>query len=180
MQIKQAFTYGYEQEHFGKNLEHVTVASECFKNVKNYCKTYKELGRNVRVSLVMGLRAWDSGTCTYGYHYLVKDADTGQYSDPQYSRYTFVELHSWTPEEYEQECKMFEHNYDGHPAEEFAFYYVELYQKQLRAALKFIKTNGWSRLLSDKAINEYVSLFDEQLTAKPEFGKTEVALFNIH
>lgn len=179
MQIKQSYTYKYEQKHFSRNIEHKeTVGGQCFKNVKGYCKTYKELGRNVLVSLVFGMRSWDDGNCTYGYHYLVKDADTGEFTDPQYSRYTFVELHSWTPEEYDKECDEFEFENKVHPAEEFAYHYVMKYNKQILAVMRFIKTQGWCKT-SDKKLKDVCYVDPEELNVKPKYGNQELELFNI-
>lgn len=178
MQIKQSYTYKYEQRHFSRNIDHpITEGGQCFKNVKGYCKTYRELGRNVLVSLVFGMRSWDDGNCTYGYHYLVKDAETGEFSDPQYSRYTFVELHSWEPEDYEKECSEFESEQGVHPAEEFAYSYVLKYNKQILAAMRFIKTQGWCKL-SDKKLKEVCSA-DPDEVCEPQYGKQEISLFNI-
>lgn len=178
MQIKQAFTYRYDQKHFQHNIEHeVTEAGACFRNVKGYCKTYEELGRNCHVSLVFGLRTWDSG-CSAGYHYLVKDASTGEYSDPQYSRYTFVELHSWSLSEYMKECEEFEALHKTHPAEEFAYHYVREYKKQLSAALKFIKAQGHCKL-SDAEIKEICYTDPLQHTEIPKYGKKEIEPLNI-
>lgn len=178
MQIKQASTYRYDQRHFQRNIDHeVTVAGECFRNVKDYCRTYEKLGRNVLVSLVFGLRTWEDN-CTYGYHYLVKDCDTGEYSDPQYSRYTFVELHSWSLVDYEKECGEFEENYGIHPAEEFAYHYVRNYKKQLSAAMKFIKSQGHCKL-TDAEIKEVCYTSPYQHTEMPKYGTKEIKLFDI-
>lgn len=178
MQIKQAFTYRYDQNYFQRNIEHkVTKAGECFRNVKGYCNTYENLGRNVSVALVFGLRSWDT-SCTYGYHYLVKDSDTGEYSDPQYSRHTFVELHSWSLSDYEKECKEFEENHNVHPAEEFAYYYVLKYKKQLLAAMKFIKSQGHCKL-TDAEIKEVCYTDPEQHIEIPKYGKKEIEPLNI-
>ena len=178
MQIKQSNTYKYETKHFGKMLEHDVVAGECFNNVKTFCSTYASLGRNVSVSVVIGMRSWDDGGATYGYHYLVKDEDTGEYSDPQYARYTFVELHSWSLKDYIRECEVFEDKYGGPPAEEFAFHYAVIYKKQLLAALKFIKSQGWCRV-SDAKLKEYLQIDADVLTVQPKYGRKAIECFNI-
>ena len=85
MKINQADTYKYEISHFGKLVEHAEgKAGACFDNVIDYCEKYKELGQNTGVSLVLGLRTFDDDKCTMCYHYLVKNNDTGEFSDPQY------------------------------------------------------------------------------------------------
>lgn len=178
MEIKQAFTYKYETKHFGEMLKHDVVAGQCFKNVANFCKTYADKGRNVMVSLTFGMRTYEEGATSYGYHYLVRDADTGEYSDPQYSRYTFVELHSWTLEDYVKECKEFENVHDIYPAEEFAYHYVHRFKKQLSAAMKFIKSQGYCKL-TDAEIRESVRTDVKELLVKPKYGTQEIYCFNI-
>ena len=64
MKIEHAFTYQYETKRFGKMLEHSPAKEgSCFDNVINFCKLYREKGRNTGVSLVVGLRGWDNA-CT--------------------------------------------------------------------------------------------------------------------
>lgn len=171
MKIHQANTYAYEKKHFGKLLEQDKgVAGECFKNVKQFCKEYRALGRQASVSLVIGMKAWDTGDATMCYHYLVKDDETGEYADPQYWRYTFIELHNWTLEEYEKECDKFESENDYHPAQEFFSWYVYSgYAKIIENSIKLIKSlASWRVKLSDKAIETYLK--GEYDDCQPKFG----------
>lgn len=171
MKIHQANSYAYEMNHFGKPLEFSSgVAGECFKNVKQFCKEYTNAGRNVSVSLVIGMRSWDSGEATMCYHYLVKDNETGEYSDPQYRRYTFIELHNWSLEDYEKECDKFESENDYHPAQEFFTWYVYSgYAKVIENSVKLIKSlSSWRVKLSDKAIETYLK--GEYDDCQPKFG----------
>lgn len=171
MKIHQANTYVYEKKHFGKLLEQDKgVAGECFKNVKQFCKEYRALGRHASVSLVIGMKAWDSGDATMCYHYLVKDDETGEFTDPQYWRYTFIELHNWSLEEYEKECDKFESENDYHPAQEFFTWYVYSgYAKIIENSIKLIKSlASWRVKLSDKAIETYLK--GEYDDCQPKFG----------
>jgi hypothetical protein len=178
LKIQQADRYKYEMRHFGKSVEGFKIESgQCFENVKGFCDKYASLGRSVRVSLVLGLRTWGKSDLTFGYHYLVHDEDTGEYSDPQYGRYTFIELHSWSVKEYDKECVEFERSYDMHPAQEFAYHYIEKYKKQLTAVIKLIKTQGHCKL-SDANIRARLTSEPEE-RIQPKFGRQEIELFRI-
>ena len=179
MKIEHAFTYQYETKHFGKMLEHSpTKKGSCFENVINYCKLYKSLGRNTSVSLVVGLRSWEEH-CTMGYHYLVRDDDTLEYSDPQYSSYTFVELHNWTLEDYEQECKEYEEAFGEQHCDEFFQWYCSIgFGKALESAVKLIKNLAGYRIkLTDKEIKER---FREGYYGNaPKYGKQAIQHLNV-
>ena len=180
MKIEHAFTYQYETKHFGKMLEHAPVKEgSCFDNVINFCKLYKELSRNTSVSLVLGLRGWDNA-CTMGYHYLVKDDDTGEFTDPQYSRYTFIELHNWSLEDYVKECNEFEQRHGERHSSEFYQWYKEngFYSPMLNA-LKLIKSLASYRIhgLSDKAIKEYINEY--LVSEEPRYGTQVIQFRNL-
>ena len=180
MKIEQANTYLYEMNHFGKLSEmDKGTAGECFKNVKQFCKDYRNLGRKCSVSLVIGMKAWDSADVTMCYHYLVKDDDTGEYADPQYWRYTFIELHNWSLEEYEQECDKFESENGYHPAQEFfTWYCFSGYGKVIENTLKLIKSLSDFRVkVSDKAIESYCrNGYDD---CQPKFGNRVIKKLRI-
>lgn len=176
MTIHQANTYKYEMKHFGKLLEQNKGAEgECFKNVKKFCKDYLELDRDVSVSLVIGMRAWCEGEATMCYHYLVKDNTTGEFIDPQYWRYTFIELHNWSLEDYEQECNHFEEKFGYPPAQEFFSWYCQSgYRKIIENALKLIKSLSHFRVkLPDKKIESYCRDFGDVVS--PIFGKKVIS-----
>lgn len=171
MKIHQANTYAYEKKHFGKLLEQDKgVPGECFKNVKKFCKEYKDLGRDVSVSLVIGMKAFEFADVAMCYHYLVKDNETGEYADPQYWRYTFIELHNWSLEDYEKECDKFESENEFHPAQEFfSWYNYSGYHKAMVNAMNLIKNIAtWKPKLSDKAIESYFK--DTYDDCQPKYG----------
>lgn len=180
MKIEHAFTYQYETKHFGKMLEHSPAKEgSCFDNVINFCKLYREKGRNTGVSLVVGLRGWDNA-CTMGYHYLVKDDDTGEFSDPQYSRYTFIELHNWSLDEYIKECDEFEAQHgERHSSEFYEWYKENGFYKPMINALKLIKSLAGYRIptLSDKAIKDYVDTY--LVSEKPKYGTQIIKRLNL-
>lgn len=171
MKIQQANTYVYEKENFGRLLEQDKgVPGQCYRNVKQFCKDYQLLGKDVSVSLVVGMRAWDSGQATMCYHYLVKDNQTGEFADPQYWRYTFIELHNWSVSDYIKECEMFEDEHGYHPAEEFFSWYCSNgYSKIIENSLKLIKSlSCWRLKLSEKDIEIYCR--NEYAGCKPNYG----------
>jgi hypothetical protein len=171
MKIQQADTYQYEMKHFNKLLGmDKGVAGECFKNVKQFCKEYQSAGRKTSISLVIGMKSWDSGEVTMCYHYLVKDDETGEYTDPQYWRYTFIELHNWTLEDYTKECDRFEDEHDYHPAQEFfTWYCFNGFGKTIENSVKLIKSLSDFRVkISDKAIECYCR--DGYDDCQPKFG----------
>lgn len=180
MKIEHAFTWQYEIKHFGEMLKHVpTKEGSCFENVINYCELYKSKGRNVSVSLVVGLRAWEEH-CTAGYHYLVKDDDTGEFSDPQYSRYTFIEVHNWSLEEYKQECNEYKlvHG-EGHSSEFFQWYKENGFYKIMVNAVKLIKSLAGHRIhLTDKQIKEY--FYEVLVSQKPKYGCQKIQTLNVN
>lgn len=180
MKIHQANTYTYENGHFGKLLEQGQgVPGECFKNVKKFCEDYRLAGRDVSVSLVVGMKAWDTAEATMCYHYLVKDNQTGEFADPQYWRYTFIELHNRSLEEYNQECDKFQEENGYHPAEEFfSWYCLNGYGKAIEHSLKLIKSLSDFRVkLADKEIEAYRrGCYDG---CKPLYGKQVIEKLRI-
>lgn len=179
MKIEHAFTWQYEMKHFGEMLKHVpTKEGSCFENVINYCELYKSKGRNVSVSLVIGLRAWEEH-CTAGYHYLVKDEDTGEYSDPQYSRYTFIEIHNWSLEDYKKDCEEFAEEYDCQQTSEFYHFYVNNgFGKAFEKGLSLIKALASRRIrLPDAAIKE--RCLQGFLDSKPKYGTQVIKRLNV-
>lgn len=171
MKIQQANTYKYEMAHFNKLLDQDKgVAGQCYKNVRQFCKDYQNEDRDVSVSLVIGMKAWCEGGPTMCYHYLVKDNETGEFADPQYWRYTFIELHNWSLEDYEKECDKFESENGYHPAQEFFTWYVyNGYSKVIENSLKLIKSlSSWQVKLSDKTIANYLK--GEYDDCQPKFG----------
>lgn len=170
MKIEHAFTWKYEMNHFGEMLEHApTKEGSCFENVINFCEFYKSKGRNTSVSLVVGLRAWED-SCTAGYHYLVKDDDTGEFSDPQYSRYTFIEIHNWSLEDYKKDCKEFEDTYGFAQTSEFYHWYVNNgFGKSFEKGLELIKCLANRRIkLRNADIKERCET--DFIDAKPRYG----------
>lgn len=180
MKIQHAFTYRYDINHFGCSIEHSGIKeASCFDNVIEFCKAYQSKGRNVGVALVVGLRGWEE-SCTMGYHYLVKDLDTEEFADPQYSRYTFIELHSWTLEDYERECSEFEQVYgEKHCSEFYQWYCSNGYRKVMENGVKLIKSlSDCGVKLSDESIRDY---FREDFeNVKPKYGTQQIYKINVH
>lgn len=180
MKIEHAFTWKYEMNHFGEMLEHApTKEGSCFENVINFCELYKSKGRNTSVSLVIGLRSWDN-SCTAGYHYLVKDDDTGEFSDPQYSRYTFIEIHNWSLEDYKKDCKEFEDTYGFAQTSEFYQGYVNNgFGKAFESALTLIKALAeWRIKLTNADIKE--RCMRGLIDATPKYGVQVVKKLEVH
>lgn len=181
MKIEHAFTYQYETKHFGEMLEHTEIKEgHCFENVINFCDLYNSKGRNTGVSLVVGLRAWDFGGCTSGYHYLVKDIDTGEFSDPQYSRYTFVEIHSWSLEEYKKDLEGFYIEQGFEQSSEFFQWYCDNgFGKVFEKSLELIKALASCRVkLSNKEIKEDCA---RNLPAvQPKYGTQIIEFKNVY
>lgn len=179
MKIEHAFTWKYEMNHFGEMLEHPpTKEGSCFENVINFCELYKSKGRNTSVSLVIGLRAWED-SCTAGYHYLVKDDDTGEFSDPQYSRYTFIEIHNWSLEDYKKDCNEFFKEHDFEQSSEFYQWYVNNgFGKSFEKGLGFIKSLAtWRIKLTDADIKERCTA--RFIDAEPKYGKQVVSKLEV-
>lgn len=172
MRIEQADTYKYEMKHFGKLLDQGHGEDgACYKNVKTFCKEYKDMGRNVSVSLVVGIRTWCDDEATYGYHYLVKDDDTGEFADPQYWRFTFIELHNWSLEDYIKESDEYEKASGQHHLNEFfAWCCTDGFEKTIENALKLIKSlSNYKVRLSNKTIEQYCR--EQYSECPPTYGK---------
>jgi hypothetical protein len=181
VEIKQANTYTYEMKHFGELLKLGSgVPGECFKNCKHFAEQYRKLGRDVSISLVLGMRSFESSDVAMCYHYLLKDNETQEYIDPQYWRYTFIELHNWSVEEYIKDCCNFEDEHGIHPAEEFFMWYVENgYNKVLENSMRCIKALSNIRVrLSDNKIKEYLSATG--CGFKPTYGKQVINKLSIY
>ena len=179
MKIHQADTYKYEMKHFGKLLnQDKGKEGACFDNVVNFCKEYNAASRNTSVSLVMGLRTYDDGHCTMGYHYLVRDDDTLEFVDPQYWRYTFVELHNWTLDDYNKDCDEFHREYGFTQSSEFFQWYCSNgYRKVFQNSIRLIKSLSDIKI-SDKSINEYFK--DEYVNAEPKYGTKQLHKLNVY
>lgn len=179
MKINQVDTYKYEISHFGKLVEHAEgKAGACFDNVIDYCEKYKELGQNTGVSLVLGLRTFDDDKCIMCYHYLVKNNNTGEFSDPQYWRYTFVELHNWSLDEYKREIEEFENEKGFRQSSEFFQWYCENNNKALKSVIKLIKDLADGKVkLTSQAIRDYFEL--GYINFKPTYGKKMFSLLNV-
>lgn len=180
MKIEHAFTYKYETNHFGVMLDHVGIKEgRCFENVTSFCETYRKRGRNVSVSLVIGLRSWENSSCTSGYHYLVRDDETGEFSDPQYSRYTFIEIHNWSLEDYKKDCEEFVEECGIEQSSEFFQWYCENgFSKTFKKGLQFIKAIASYRVrLSDKDIKEDCAT--GIVYAKPKYGTKVIQYLNV-
>ncbi|MNK14267.1 hypothetical protein D3C87_323670 [compost metagenome] len=183
MKIYQANTYDYEMKHFGRLLKQDRgEEASCFKNVKQFCRDYIKEGRDVSVSLVVGLRGWcDQAGSTLSYHYLVKDNETGEFTDPQYWRFTFIELHNWSLKDYEKECNEFQEIYDKHPKQEFFKWYCDFgFLHIIEHSLKLIKSfsSGQRLRLSNKRIEEYCRDDDCDYEI-PKYGKGMIPLLDL-
>ena len=170
MKFGKASTYHYDMKHFGCMLKHDVkiIPGQCFRNVARLEKFYASLGRNMRIVLVYGGRWWDNG-CQMGYHFLLQDADTGEYVDVQYRVYFFFVLHSWTPQEYRDERYNFLKKYRHQFSCDFFDYYFNNYKSLMLTAKTLLKK-------LHKFRGEGQTHNEREYAIKPEFGTQEFSV----
>ncbi len=172
--IHQADTYKYDMKHFGKDTKCDQGASgECYNNVFAFAKHYKQLGKIMNIILVFGGRAWDNNN-VFGFHYLLQDANTGEYIDPQYRRYTFFPVHQWTVEEYKVDMKEFKKRFGYKQAEEFAAWYCDKHKDYVEAGSLMVRAMADYRKPSKKVIQERMKICCDVI--KPQQGKCLVKM----
>lgn len=152
--IVQASTYHYDMRHFGKYLDCTHGESgACYSNVFLFADFYKKVGREFDVVLTFGGRSWDNAN-VFGYHYVLRDTETREYIDPQYSRSTLLPVHEWTLAEYRKEFDEFVKDTGEIPTGDFAAFYGDFHRQYVEAGCLMLRAMARHKPPSKRCITQ--------------------------